>query len=196
MRILLIILLLAAFTTTHAQESSELPYESIGEYPENYSSGNVIKRFIDGLAYRYHWASKDLKEVDLTYKPSQDARTTKETLDHICGLSQIIIDAAKGDASAVPIDFSELNYSELRARTLNNLKEASALLANLSESEVIALKVKFKSSDSVSEFEFWHMLNGPISDAIYHVGQVVTLRRASGNPISPKVSVFMGKNRS
>ena len=42
-------------------------------------------------------------------------------------------------------------------------------------------------------FPFWNMINGPISDAIWHSGQVVANRRASGNPINPKVNVFIGK---
>jgi hypothetical protein len=39
------------------------------------------------------------------------------------------------------------------------------------------------------------MINGPIADALWHAGQVVTLRRVSGNPINPKVSVFNGRLR-
>lgn len=39
------------------------------------------------------------------------------------------------------------------------------------------------------------MLNGPIADALWHVGQVVSFRRSSGNPFNSKVSVFSGKVR-
>jgi hypothetical protein len=39
------------------------------------------------------------------------------------------------------------------------------------------------------------MVGEPISDALWHCGQVVSLRRASGNPFSSKVSVFTGKVR-
>jgi len=37
------------------------------------------------------------------------------------------------------------------------------------------------------------MMNGPLADAIYHVGQIVVFRRANGNPQNPRVNVFMGK---
>ena len=43
------------------------------------------------------------------------------------------------------------------------------------------------------EFPFWNQLNGPIEDAVWHCGQIVAFRRASGNPISKKISVFTGK---
>jgi hypothetical protein len=36
------------------------------------------------------------------------------------------------------------------------------------------------------------MINGPISDALTHVGQVNSFRRLSGNPVSP-ANVFSGE---
>ena len=44
-----------------------------------------------------------------------------------------------------------------------------------------------------SEFPLWNLINGPIQDAVWHSGQVVAFRRASGNPINSKISVFNGK---
>jgi hypothetical protein len=43
------------------------------------------------------------------------------------------------------------------------------------------------------EFPFWNQINGPISDALWHCGQVVMNRRASGNPLQLGVNVFVGK---
>jgi hypothetical protein len=47
----------------------------------------------------------------------------------------------------------------------------------------------------VTEYPMWNVINGPVSDAIYHVGQIVAFRRAAGNPMHPGVSVFSGRNR-
>jgi hypothetical protein len=52
-----------------------------------------------------------------------------------------------------------------------------------------------KRGESQSEFPFWNLINGPISDCLWHVGQVVSFRRASGNPLSDKISVLTGKAR-
>jgi len=38
----------------------------------------------------------------------------------------------------------------------------------------------------------WHIINGPISDALTHVGQINSFRRLSGNCV-PKANVFTGK---
>ena len=83
----------------------------------------------------------------------------------------------------------------MRSTTLNNLKEASDTLKALNKSDLSELKVIFKRGERTAEYPYWNMLNGPIADAIWHAGQVVSNRRASGNPINPKVSVFSGKNR-
>ena len=41
----------------------------------------------------------------------------------------------------------------------------------------------------------WNQINGPIADALWHCGQVVSFRRASGNPYNSKASLFTGKLR-
>ena len=53
----------------------------------------------------------------------------------------------------------------------------------------------FKSGERESSFPFWHQLNGPLADALWHCGQIVSMRRASGNPFNGKASVFTGKLR-
>ena len=68
-------------------------------------------------------------------------------------------------------------------------------MGDMNDAELFKLKVVFKRNERTSEYEFWHIVNGQISDAIYHSGQIVYNRRAAGNPINPSVSVFMGKNR-
>jgi len=47
-----------------------------------------------------------------------------------------------------------------------------------------------------TQFPFWNVINGPISDAIWHTGQVVSFRRTSGNPFPKGVNVLTGKKRS
>ena len=61
--------------------------------------------------------------------------------------------------------------------------------------ELGLLKIKFNRGGAYSEFPVWNLINGPISDAIYHVGQIVSFRRTSGNPIEKGVNVFLGEKR-
>ena len=176
-------------------EAVNLPYHQIPEYPGDYTSGNVISRFIDGLGYRYYWATEGLREEDLSYKPSDDSRDALHTLNHLHGLSQTILNGAKDVANVRPANAPELTFEELRAKTLQNFKEASELALGKDATQIAELSIIFQRGENKNEFPFWNMMNGPIADAIYHVGQIVAFRRASGNPINPGVNVFIGKTK-
>ncbi len=170
-----------------AQEP-DLPFHQIPDYPTSYSSENAVARMIDGLGYRYYWATKDLRKEDLAYRPSADSRTAGETIDHIYGLSKMILKRLKNQD--LP-SHENRTFDEKRKNTLDNLWEASKIL----KGESINGKGVDFQKDNDKGYPFWNMINGPISDAIYHTGQVVAYRRASGNPISPGVSVFSGKTK-
>lgn len=169
---------------------SELPYKEIPSYPANYTQGTVMSRMIDGLGYRYYWATENLRTSDLDFKPETLARSTFETMEHIYGLSFMILNASKNQVNERR-DPVQMTAKDLRLVTLYNLKSASeaiALVENLDE-----LTILFEGSTGREALPFWHVLNGPLADAIYHTGQMVSFRRTSGNPMNPKVNVFMGK---
>jgi len=44
---------------TLSWSQTELPYKEIPGYPSKYTEGTVISRMIDGLGYRYYWATKN-----------------------------------------------------------------------------------------------------------------------------------------
>lgn len=171
---------------------SGLPYSRIPDAPDTYSAGTVAARVIDGLGFRFYWATEGLRDNDLTYKPSEKARTTAETIHHIYSLSQVILNAVEQKPNIPDNTREELSFEETRKKILISLKTASDLLKMTPDSNIIHLKVIFGEGENSSEFPFWNLLNGPIADAIYHTGQVVSFRRSSGNPINPKVRVFTG----
>ena len=89
----------------------------------------------------------------------------------------------------------KLSFAEMRKESLENLKKASENLRTKTDAEMNNLKIIFKRGDAVQEYPFWNQVNGPIADCLWHVGQVVSFRRASGNPFTDKVSVFTGTVR-
>lgn len=183
------------FTQATSPVSSDLPYHSIGEYPESKTAVNIIKRLIDGLGYRYYWATDSLTREDLMFKPGETNRTSYETLDHLLNLSHFILNVAKENPIERKKEEVELSWDEKRRMTLENLFEASSIFNKMSESELNALNITFKRGDNESVMSFWHLINGPIADALNHVGQIVSNRRASGNPLDPRVNVFMGETK-
>ncbi len=193
--LLLILVIQPCFSQDHSESDGDLilPYQKIPDYPMDYNPGNILSRLVDGLGYRYYWASEGLTAKDLEYKPSEDARNTRETLEHIYSLSSAILNATENEPNVRPEGEADFTLATLREMTLNNLELASNAYANKSAEEISQMKVIFKSGEKVFEFPFWNMINGQISDAIYHTGQIVSFRRASGNPVNPKVNVFLGE---
>ncbi|MGA9270502.1 MAG: hypothetical protein WBV45_07770 [Lutimonas sp.] len=175
-----------------AQQKNELPYAEIPPSPDSYTAGGVVSRMIDGLGFRYYWATEGLRSEDLIYKPSPEARTSEETIDHILGLSYVVLNSALQRVNE-PREEETLTFDQKRARTLENLEQASHIFRSVRE--LGDYPVVFKGKESNMEYPFWNQINGPISDAIWHCGQLVSFRRGSGNPFNSKVSVFSGKLR-
>ena len=178
-----------------SMSAQDLPYHQIPDAPVTYTAGTVISRTIDGLGYRYYWATEGLTDTDLNYNPGNEGRISRDVLDHLHGLSEVILNASLNKSNIRPTTKDSMSWDQTRIATLNNLKTASDTLRKLTDTEVTELKVTFTRGDKTSSFDLWHVMNGPIADALTHVGQIVSYRRSAGNPISSKVNVFMGKNR-
>jgi hypothetical protein len=170
-------------------------YREIPAYPEIYTAETVVTRMIDGLGFRFYWATEGLRPQDLAYRPTPEARSSEETIDHILGLSAIILNSIKHIPNVRSgEETSSLAFEVKRKKTLENLQQAGELLLQ-SGKQLKDYSIVFQGKDTKSEFPFWNMLNGPIADALWHVGQVVSFRRSSGNPFNAKVNVFSGKVR-
>lgn len=167
-------------------------YYKIPAAPVTYTATTVVARLVDGLGFRYFWATEGLTEKDLSFRPSDSARTSFETLEHIYGLTQVLLNAVNKRTTPVPSPDVRYSYSELREKTLSNIKAASDILKS-SGSNLEDFDMVFERKDGKTEYPFWNLINGPISDALWHVGQVVTFRRSSGNPLSKGVNVLRGE---
>jgi uncharacterized damage-inducible protein DinB len=174
-------------------DDSTPPYARIPDAPASYSAGKVAARVIDGLGFRFYWATEGLRKTDLDFKPSENARTTSETIDHIYGLSGVILNAVEQKANLQGHSGESLTFTDIRKKTLENLKRVSDILKTATDEDIETYKVVFGQGEGSSEFPFWNLLNGQIADAIYHTGQVVSFRRSSGNPINQKINVFTGQ---
>ena len=173
-------------------QQTDLPYRQIPDYPSKYTAATVTARMVDGLGFRYYWATEGLRAEDLSYHPNNDARTTQETLIHIYELSRNI----SNSVNQVPNTSEKtaaMSFVELRQKTLENFKTTSDKLMQSKDEDLENYKMVFKRESGTREFPFWNEINGPIEDAVWHVGQVVSFRRSSGNPFNSKASVLTGK---
>jgi len=185
-KVILIILLLTNFNLV-AQE--QLPYYKIPKMEENYTAQTTVARIIDGLGFRYFWASEGLTVEDLKYQPSGKGRTSLETIQHIYDLSVTMLRLTKTYFNQAK-DKNEMSFSEMRRQTLLNIEAFRNKILFTKDLKELSVK----KEDEVS-IPFFYMINGPIADAIWHTGQISSFRRSSGNPINPKVNFFSGTVR-
>ena len=174
-------------------QNDQLPYYEIPEASETYTAGTVVARMIDGLGFRYYWATEGLRAEDLAFTPSDDARTTGETVDHIYGLTKTILNSALKQANGASYEAEE-TFEEKRVKTLKMLKQAADIFR--ASDDLSEFTLVFQRGDNTTEYPFWNQINGPIADALWHCGQVITFRRSSGNPYNSKASVLTGKVRN
>lgn len=183
--VVVIVLVIGTMTFAQTSPNEQLPYYELPEYPETFTAGTMAARMIDGLGFRFYWSSEGLTEKDLEYRPNEDVRSTRETIDHILNLSNVIVNSTLKKANE-KIDVSEMTYEDKRQQVLTNLKTAADILRG--SDDISQYKIIF--GDKV--IPFWNQVNGPIADAIWHCGQLASFRRSSGNPINPNVNHFSG----
>jgi hypothetical protein len=158
-----------------------LPYYTLPDPPRRVSAGTILARLVDGLGFRYRWATEGLTDKELRFRPGPDNMTLQELLMHILGLVTWADEHFGGEPRENVLSVSGIQ--ELRYRTLRRIEVLSARLLRMSEAQILS-----KTGDT---YPFWNMINGPLADALTHVGQVNAWRRLAGNP-TPKASVFRG----
>jgi len=105
-----------------------------------------------------------------------------------------ILNVVTGKPNVRPYEKGDYTPYNMREMILKTLEQASLYLRS-GEVSIEDLQVVFKRGEQESAYPFWNFLNGQLSDAIYHTGQIVSFRRSARNPLDPTVNVFTGKNR-
>ena len=164
---------------------SDKPYISIPDPPEVITAMTVLVRLVDSLGFRYRWATEGLREADYNYQPSPDSMTMRQLLGHIHGLVNWVIQSFGEKTETFQEAYSLM---EIRGITLDKISRIRNLFLDKSPDQLASLRIRTRRGD----FPLWNMINGPLSDALTHVGQVNSWRRLNGNPV-PAHNVFLGK---
>jgi hypothetical protein len=181
MKVKLIIIAVVLFTIP-INSQKILPYYQIPKMEESYTAQNTVARMVDGLGFRYYWATEGLRAEG-------KGRDCQQTVNHLYDLSNMMLRLTKTDFKQ-EIEKEKMTFAEMRRQTLLNLQ---------------AFSDRIQSSKELSEFTiikageitvpFFNIINGPIADAIWHAGQVSSFRRSSGNPINSMANHFSGTVR-
>jgi len=117
------------------------------------------------VAYRGGLACVDAPESFASFRATSTTRSSGEILAHIGDLLEGSLHLVKGEM--VYLTSTPLPWKEEVKRFFTAVKAFDAYLA----------------SDAPLACPVEKLVQGPIGDALTHVGQIVMLRRMSGNPI-------------
>ena len=166
---------------------NELPYYRIPDAPESMMATTILIRLLDGLGFRYRWATEGLNDEDIEFQPCDSSMKIGELLDNIHRLvlvSEAFITGDEGEKIATA------SLDERRRKTLDVVVRIREALLDLDD-EYLGKRMYSPPWDE-REFPIWNLINGPLSDALTHVGQIASWRRMNGNPI-PGARVFHGE---
>jgi len=162
---------------------ADLPFFDLPAPPAQANGVGVLIRFVDALGFRFRWATEGLRESDGAFKPCATALSLFELVKHINNLAGHAAWAL--DAPMPPGGPAPVTLDDYRHRTLAQLLFLREQLQRKSDAGLLACKI--------GEHPFWNILNGPLADALTHVGQLNTYRRAAGNPGPKGVGYLSGK---
>jgi len=154
--------------------------------PDELDGTAVFARLVDGLAFRYYWATEGLRPQDFAFRPGPDSMSTQELLKHILYLA-FMIQQTVFDADARE-KFRSEDATVLREKTLETLRIVRKHLTEITDEALAGHGVLKRDG---SKFPVWNIMNGPLSDALTHVGQINAWRRLNGNATKP-ANVFTG----
>jgi len=164
-------------------------FVQIPETPSEINSTNCIARMIDGIGFRYYWATKDLINSDFLFSPGNGSMNLTELNLHIYDLAYITHKTFGLTATYQKESFK--NFITTRKEILS-LYEAVSIHLKSIESDQSLNKYKVNPKSLNGEFPFWYLINGHIADCLTHIGQITSWRRIAGNP-QPKTNVFLGQ---
>ena len=165
---------------------AKLPYTNIPEPPRTMSATTVLIRLIDGIGFRYRWATEGLREEDMSFQPCETSMKIDELLAHIHRLL-MISESYLTDKDLVKIEPVELY--ERRRLTLDTVVRLKEALFTFDDSYLADRMYKVPWSSE--ELPIWYLINGPLSDVLTHIGQIASWRRINENPIH-RANVFFG----
>jgi hypothetical protein len=165
---------------------NKLPYYRLPDPPEKMTATGLMIRFVDSLGFRYRWATEGLREEDMEFQACDSRMKLRELLAHIHGL------ITSTDAFITGNEREKIEPISLEKRRKNTLD----ILVKLRESLLMLddeylEKRRYMVPWAERDYPIWFLINGPLSDAFTHVGQVASWRRINDNPI-PGANAFYG----
>jgi hypothetical protein len=165
----------------------ETKYHNIPDQPETYTASSILVRLVDGVGFRYKWATEGLTKNDYKFRPSPDSMNIRELLIHI---RQLVLRVNNSIEGKNPTISEKTTLEEVNNETLSTIWEIRSKLEKMNDEQLS--ECKYYSTSQGKSYPFWNVVNGPICDALTHIGQINSWRRLNGNPVLG-ANVFLGE---
>jgi hypothetical protein len=126
---------------------SDLPYHELPPPPASVSGVTVLCRLADGLAFRYRWATEDLRPADLAFTPCAGAMSLGKLLAHMRILVEWVDGTLRGALAHEPADIDDPapprgdELEELRQGTLAAIVSLRAALLELGDERLAGVTI-------------------------------------------------------
>jgi hypothetical protein len=137
---------------------------SIPDPSDTYTATTVTIRMLQAVEYRFCRATQDLDASHYDFRPTPDAMPLGDLISHIG-------DLVTWTAASLSVD-CEKPGTDLDA-IQDILQKTAGQLETMSDADLTAVKLG-------GTREFWYAINGPIADALTHIGQINTYKRLIG----------------
>ena len=129
----------------------------------------LLRHFLAALAYRTQKALRDAPTEFAEFNPGNDVRTPKELVRHmtsVLGYARTYFVGGQYRPAPLP----SLSDEVVRFHEM-----VESLASHISSADPLADQTTAET-----------LLQGPLSDAMTHAGQLAMLRRLAGNPVAPE----------
>jgi hypothetical protein len=133
--------------------------------PQTVSARDLLRHCVATIAYRGGKTLRDVPESFAKFQPPEKARTPEQILAHMGDLFDWALSMAKGEAAWK--DSPPLPWAQEVDRFFATLKHFDEYLEG---SEALHASPE-------------RLFQGPVADALNHVGQIAMLRRLAGLPM-------------
>ena len=165
-------------------KNKKLPFEDISKTPTELTATNILLRVVEGLGFRYRWATENLSEDNIKFRPHPTSMNIEELNAHIFDLINSTFRVFGGEKQNID---SLNSFQQIRKKSLLILEDLSERLKKMRDEDLVKME-----KNTSRKLPFWYWVNGPLSDALTHVGQITSWRRIAGNPQLKGVNVFIG----
>jgi hypothetical protein len=150
-----------------AAKRSGLPYNCPMIDPSNESARAVLRQLAATLAYRAAKVLRDVPATFATFALTPTSRTPVQIVAHMADLMRWGAWFARGEHNWKAEGSDDWQH------------EVDRFFAGLGEMDALIARTEFKGSIE-------KMIQGPLADALTHVGQLSMMRGAAGIPVRPE----------